>query len=113
MQHNDDPSEPLGVEPGELANKRVIDVRRQAAFDKSAVMLPDAIWRDPALVDTWAGELDPANEVVVYCVYGHEVSRGTALRLRSLGLRAWFLRGGIDAWATAGLPVTGKSAMGG
>jgi len=103
-----DPSEPFGVGPGELPHARLVDVRRLPAFEKSAAMLPAAIWRDPALVDAWAGELDPAKAVLVYCVYGHEVSRGTVLRLRSLGLQAWFLRGGIDAWATAGLPLSGK-----
>jgi superoxide dismutase, Fe-Mn family len=46
--------------------------------------------------------------VVVYCVYGHEVGRGTALRLRAQGVNARFLRGGIDAWEAAGLPLTDK-----
>jgi Fe-Mn family superoxide dismutase len=31
-------------------------------------------------------------------VYGHEVGRATALRLRAAGIDAHFLRGGIDGW---------------
>ena len=111
MNPTDDPSEPLGVEPDALPQARWLDVRRAPAFGKSPVMLPDAVWRDPALVDSWSGELDPTHDVVVYCVYGHEVSRNTALRLRALGVRAWFLRGGIDAWAAAGRPVVGKPVL--
>jgi Fe-Mn family superoxide dismutase len=47
-------------------------------------------------------------EIVVYCVYGHEVGRATALRLRGQGLKARFLRGGIDGWQAAGRPVDPK-----
>ena len=49
-------------------------------------------------------------EIVVYCVYGHEVGRATALRLRAQGIKARFLRGGIDAWQAAGQPVDPKGA---
>jgi len=45
---------------------------------------------------------------VVYCVYGHEVGRATALRLRAQGVNARFLRGGIDAWQAAGRPIDPK-----
>jgi Fe-Mn family superoxide dismutase len=48
--------------------------------------------------------------VVVYCVHGHEVSRATALRLRSAGVNARYLRGGIDGWRTAGRPLVAKPA---
>jgi len=41
-------------------------------------------------------------------VYGHEVGRATALRLRAAGVDARFLRGGIDGWQAAGRPVDSK-----
>lgn len=50
----------------------------------------------------------PGRDVVVYCVYGHEVGRRTALHLKARGIHARFLRGGIDAWAAAGLPLESK-----
>lgn len=72
-------------------------------------MIPGARWRDPAVVSEWAGELPANREIVVYCVYGHEVGRGTAMRLRAQGLKARFLRGGVDGWKAAGLPLSGKA----
>jgi Fe-Mn family superoxide dismutase len=66
--------------------------------------------RDPASVRAWAGDIAKDQEIVVYCVYGHEVGRATALRLRAAGLRARFLRGGIDGWQAAGLPTRLKEA---
>jgi superoxide dismutase, Fe-Mn family len=44
----------------------------------------------------------------VYCVYGHEVGRVTALRLQAAGLKARYLVGGIDAWQAAGRPLVDK-----
>jgi thiosulfate sulfurtransferase len=40
--------------------------------------------------------------VVVYCVYGHEVSQGIADHLRAHGFAAARLEGGIEAWKAAG-----------
>jgi Fe-Mn family superoxide dismutase len=71
-------------------------------------MLPGARWCDPATVADWAGELPAERAVVVYCVYGHEVSRATAMRLRAAGLKARYLRGGIDGWQGAGRAVVTK-----
>jgi len=109
MSTEDDPSEPYGADQSAIAAATLIDVRRPPAFDKSPHMLPGAVWRDPARVDDWAHALQLGTDYVVYCVYGHEVSRSTALRLRALGLQARFLRGGIDAWQAVGLPLVDKA----
>ena len=98
----------LAADRAELAGTDLIDVRRAGVFENAAQMLPTATWRDPAQVADWGATLDPSREVVVYCVYGHEVSRSTALRLRAHGLKARFLRGGIDGWQAAGLPLVDK-----
>ena len=45
--------------------------------------------------------IDAKIRVVVYCVYGHEVGRATALRLRAAGLEAHFLRAASTAGAQA------------
>ena len=50
--------------------------------------------------------------MVVYCVYGHEVGRSTAMRLRAAGLKARYLEGGINGWKAAGLPLADKAAGG-
>jgi len=103
-----DATEAFGAEPQDAASALLIDVRRAGVFDQSAVMLPGAHWRDPGQVSAWAGDLPTGREVLVYCVYGHEVGRVTALRLRAAGLNARYLRGGIDGWQAAGLPLVKK-----
>jgi len=104
-------SDSLGADRGDLAGAMLLDVRRAGAFDGATHMLAQARWRDPALVGTWGDSIDPAQPVVVYCVYGHEVCRATALRLRSQGRNVRFLRGGIDGWQKAGLPLVDKKEM--
>ena len=101
-------SESFGVDAQALVGALVIDVRRAPAYERANVMIPHARWCDPARVDQWAQELPADSPVVVYCVYGHEVSRSTVLQLRAAGIEARFLQGGIDAWQQAGRPVVPK-----
>jgi superoxide dismutase, Fe-Mn family len=101
-------SELLAAAAGDVAKAFVVDVRRAGVFEQAAQTLPGATWRDPARVSEWAPSLPRDREIVVYCVYGHEVGRGTAMQLRAQGLNARFLRGGIDEWTKAGLPLVGK-----
>jgi Fe-Mn family superoxide dismutase len=86
----------------------LLDVRRAGVFDKATTLIPGARWCDPATIGTWASTLAPGGEVVVYCVYGHEVGRATAMRLRAEGIHARYLHGGIDAWQSAGRPLAAK-----
>jgi Fe-Mn family superoxide dismutase len=103
-------SDEMGCLAERTAEAVVLDVRRAAAFEQASSMIPGATWRDPARVDAWAAEVPRDREVVVYCVYGHEVSRATAVRLRAQGVQARFLTGGIDGWQAAGRPLAGKGA---
>jgi len=99
----------FGASQDEAASAPVlVDVRRSGVFENAASTIPGARWRDPAAVDTWALELPTDREVIVYCVYGHEVGRTTAMRLRAAGVDARYLEGGIDAWQTAGRPLAAK-----
>ncbi|KQU80991.1 MULTISPECIES: Fe-Mn family superoxide dismutase [unclassified Rhizobacter] len=101
-------SEPFGACLDDAAGAVLMDVRRAGVFEQADALLPGARWRDPAKVATWAGELPADREVIVYCVYGHEVGRSTAMRLRAAGLKARFLRGGIDAWKASGRELQPK-----
>lgn len=101
-------SEGIGATQHDAANALLLDVRRAGVFDDATSMIPGARWRDPAAVGRWAVELPPDRDVVVYCVYGHEVGRATALRLRAAGINARYLRGGFDGWQSAGRPVVAK-----
>jgi len=97
-----DASEPFGAAHADVAGSLMLDVRRAGVFEQAATLIPGARWRDPAGVDNWSRELPTDREVIVYCVYGHEVGRVTAMRLQAQGVNARFLEGGIDAWQSAG-----------
>lgn len=86
----------------------VLDVRRAGVYDAATSVIPYAPWRNPAAVARWAPELPADANVVVYCVYGHEVGRCTALRLRAAGVKARFLQGGLEGWVASGQPVLPK-----
>jgi superoxide dismutase, Fe-Mn family len=99
----------LAVSAEEIQNaiSKRIDVRRKGAYEAAPEVIEGAFWRDPEKVDEWAGEL-AGTEVVVYCVYGHEVGQSTAARLRDAGVAARYLVGGIEDWKAAGLPMKTK-----
>ena len=99
-----------GATHDDVGDALLLDVRRAGVFEKAAVQLPGARWCDPGTVASWAATLPTDREVVVYCVYGHEVGRATALRLRAAGVRARYLKGGIDGWQAAGRPLQAKQA---
>ena len=77
----------------------LLDVRPQARFDASPQMLMGA-QRCPAdQIATFAAALfvsNPHQEVVTYCVYGHQVSMGAAADMRASGLNARALAGGFE-----------------
>lgn len=102
-------SAPHAAGPDAVPGALLIDVRRVGVYAQAATRIPGAQWRDPATVAAWAGELPADREVLVYCVYGHEVGRSTALRLRAAGVNARFLEGGIDGWQLAGRPIAAKA----
>jgi rhodanese-related sulfurtransferase len=83
----------------------VIDVRKEPAFLDARDTIRGALRRDPAAVESWKNTLPKGRDVVVYCVHGHEVSRGTA---RALG--AGFLEGGIEHWRESGGELAAKPA---
>ncbi len=100
--------EPFGANQDQVGDALVFDVRRAGVFEQARTMIPGARWCDPAQVPTWAADLPADRELLVYCVYGHEVGRVTALRLQAAGLNARYLIGGIDGWQAAGRPLVDK-----
>ncbi len=105
-----DAAEPHAAAHGEVEGALLLDVRRAGAFEAASDLIQGATWRDPSLVNDWAHELPSGQKVIVYCVAGHEMSRGTALRLRAAGLNAEFLAGGIEAWKANGNPTSPKAS---
>jgi rhodanese-related sulfurtransferase len=95
----------------------VIDVRNPPAFERGRRMIPAALRRTHDAVDQWGPALVPTIEqgrsVIVYCVHGHEVSRGVVGRLVALGGDARVLAGGIEAWIVSGAPTVRAGAVAG
>jgi len=86
----------------------ILDVRRAGTVQAAPDLIANATWQDPERVEDWAESLPRSSPVVVYCVYGHEVGQSTTAILRSKGIDAKYLTGGINAWKAAGLPVQEK-----
>lgn len=102
----------LEVLPEEAARESgsvMLDVRRRPIFDSATEQVPGSEWRDPAQTSLWLQKLDLSEKVIVYCVQGHEVSQSLALVLDASGIQARYLKGGIDGWRSAGLPMQVKS----
>ena len=98
----------------------LLDVRPEARFADSPWLIAGAVRCAADDVEALAAA-GPAREVVVYCVYGHELSRQAAAVLKRHGWRASFLAGGFEggedgvdasedirAWRASGLPMIRK-----
>jgi thiosulfate sulfurtransferase len=91
------------------ADIAILDVRRRPAFEAEPRLIPGAVWREPEEVEIWAEALNRNRSAVVYCVHGHEVSKGVVDRLRTRGFEAALLEGGFEAWQASGGPVNHSS----
>lgn len=83
----------------------IYDVRRKPALEKDPDTIPTATWQDHEAVSEWAKDIPQDSHIVVYCVFGHEVSKNAAQALRDEGLDALYLEGGIAKWKEEGLEV--------
>jgi Fe-Mn family superoxide dismutase len=98
-----------GARPSEAAGAaQLIDVRRAETYANASDRVTGASWHDPAKLESWSAELDPAKPVLVYCVHGLDIGRSTALSLRARGFDARYVEGGIEACRTAGVPLAPK-----
>lgn len=98
-------SQPLTVaEVAELVAEgaSLIDVRTDEEWDVSRIPGATHIRLDQLAAQ--AGELDPGDELVLYCRTDNR-SQMAAEALAGAGYNARFLAGGIKAWAEAGLEV--------
>ncbi len=103
-----------GAEPGQTAPRTirpadlnpdatlVFDVRREADFNASAELIPGALWKNPDMIDAWIGAVPLTLDLVVYCVRGGAISNMVVDRLRTVGAKARYVEGGIEAYKAAG-----------
>ncbi|WP_284735909.1 Fe-Mn family superoxide dismutase [Dongia deserti] len=87
----------------------VLDVRLADDLANGTDILLSAQYRDPARLEQWAKDLPKDRLVIVYCVYGFQVSGDAAAALRQRGFNARNLTGGIAAWHAIGGPTMPKS----
>ncbi len=121
---------PFSISPSDLLPRIgtahapvLLDVRRDPAFNASPHMIAGAERCAPQDVAAWgaANAHLKGNEVIVYCVYGHNVSADACKELRALGFDAVALAGGIQggedgvdspediaAWRASALPRQAK-----
>jgi rhodanese-related sulfurtransferase len=98
----------------------ILDLRKFPHFSASPSILPTAQFCTPERLRDLILSESP-REVVVYCVYGHEVSQEAAKQLQDAGWFARFLQGGFDGgeegvdapediqrWRSEPLPVIRK-----
>ena len=77
----------------------LLDVRREAKFLESPYLIAGAQRCKPEDVAVFAAAqwaVNPLREIVVYCVYGHNVSADAVATLRAAGLNASRLAGGME-----------------
>jgi rhodanese-related sulfurtransferase len=96
---------PFSISPSDLLpllgtaqSPVLLDVRRDPAFEASPQMIAGAQRCAPQNLAAWA-QANPSlkdQTVVVYCVYGHNVSADACSQLRDLGFNAMALTGGIQ-----------------
>ena len=84
---------------------QLIDARPKHYVSRTQDIIDGAVWKDPDLVNEWAGELDKTKPVVTFCVYGFHVGCKTAIALREAGFDASFMKGGHSAWKAMGAPI--------
>jgi rhodanese-related sulfurtransferase len=100
----------------------ILDVRREPKFASSPRIMAGAVRCTPEAVEAFARQ-NPPRDVVVYCVYGHNVSADAAAQLNAAGWRARALAGGIEGgedgvdtadhialWRSQGAPTINKRA---
>jgi rhodanese-related sulfurtransferase len=93
---------------GTAAAPLLIDVRRPQAFDGDDRLIIGSARRLPDDVAAWRADLPEGRGVIAYCVHGHEVSQRVAIALRSSGIHAAYLEGGITGWTERRLPTRRK-----
>jgi superoxide dismutase, Fe-Mn family len=83
----------------------LLDVCLAVDLSRRRDMLPGATMHNPKAIDHWAETLPRDKPIVVYCIFGFQVSGGAVAELRKRGLDARALKGGIGAWHAIGGPT--------
>lgn len=88
----------------------LIEVREAEGLAADPFLVPGSVRREATSVGSWGAEFR-GRSVVTVCQKGKKFSEGASAWLRSEGIEAESLEGGIDAWRAAGLPVLPTAAL--
>lgn len=91
------------IEAGE--DVLLLDVCLAEDLAKRSDMIPKAQLRAPERLSEWVGDLPRHKPIVIYCIYGFQVSGDAVAELRRRGLDARRLQGGIATWHALGGPT--------
>jgi Fe-Mn family superoxide dismutase len=83
----------------------LVDVCLTEDLARRSDMLPGARFVVPEAIDEWANALPRDKAIVVYCLFGFQVSGEATAELRRHGLQARSLAGGITAWRAMAGPT--------
>lgn len=102
----------LGVAPEDLIVRLqrqddilLLDVCLAEDLTKRIDMLPGARFEAPEALDDWVEKLPQDKSIVVYCIYGFQVSGDVVAELNRRGFDAHALSGGLAAWHAIGGPT--------
>jgi Fe-Mn family superoxide dismutase len=105
-------SEPLEITVGELdrllksgSEPILLDVCLSEDVGRRTTMIPGARFLMPEDLASLAPALPRERLLVVYCIYGFQVSGEAACALRAQGLNAHRLAGGLAAWRAMAQPL--------
>jgi len=88
---------------GTSAWPTVVASTRCFKFEEEGRAIAGSVWRDHMEIEAWGPQLAGLGKpIIVYCLHGHNVSQLAVARLRSLGIDARHLEGGIDAYEEIG-----------
>ncbi len=89
-------------------NALLLDVRQTAEFKKGHIVNARHVPQDK--LDAELGKLEQFHErpVIAYCNTGANAQRAAAQLAKAGFDRVYILKGGIQAWRHAGMPVEGK-----
>jgi rhodanese-related sulfurtransferase len=83
----------------------LVDVRDAESLRADSRLIVGAFHRPPDDVGHWMKELPSGRSVVTYCSQGRTGSQRTAEALRSEGIKAAYLEGGLSGWEERNLPT--------
>ncbi len=88
-----------------------LDSRSRAIRQHAALQIPGSVRASPERLDRLP-RMPEEPVAVVYCTCpGEASSTQVVLRLRELGIEAYVLDGGFDAWVRAGLPAEPRAVV--